>query len=94
MPEGAAPRPDGGKFGRPHEVGGVARMGCARFLPQEIVFRSNQVSYGERDHAHPLASRTYLNDLRKTLRDEQGCPAIPEPAWFPHGEGLGLESRD
>lgn len=78
----------------PHEVGGVARMGCARFLPQAIVFRSNQVSYGETRPCPSMASRTYLNHLRKTLRDEQGCPATPEPAWFPHGEGLGLESRD
>jgi hypothetical protein len=35
MPEGAAHCPDGGKFGRPHEVGGLARMDCARFPPKD-----------------------------------------------------------
>jgi len=32
-PKAQHTRPDGGKFGRPHEVGGLARMGCARASP-------------------------------------------------------------
>jgi len=35
-PEGALHRPDAGKFGRPHEVGGVARMECTRCRPQAL----------------------------------------------------------
>jgi len=42
MSEGAAPGPDFGKFGRPHEVGGIARMVARASLPKTSNFRSNQ----------------------------------------------------
>ena len=46
----------------------VARVSCSR---NSFSLQSGQLWRAR--HAHPLASRTYLNDLRKTLRDEQGC---------------------
>jgi hypothetical protein len=46
MSERSAHRPEGEKFGRPHEVGDVARMDCEHRRPK-LFIPIREVSYGE-----------------------------------------------
>ena len=90
MPEGAAHCPDGGKFGRPHEVGGHARMGCGRFSLQsgrsamdKYIHRENLTLFKKRlAEAHTDAEREVL---LKLLADEEGKePLLKNGTLKPH----------
>jgi len=89
MPEGAAHRPDCGKFGRPHEVGGVARMGCAlpapkngfslqsgRLAVEKFIHRENLALFKKRlAQSHSDAEREVL---LKLLADEEAKEPPPK----------------
>jgi hypothetical protein len=86
MPEGAACCANGGKFGRPHEVGGLAGMGCGAFRPkktpireaamEKYIHRENLTLFKKRlAESHSEAEREVL---LKLLADEKAKEPTPK----------------
>jgi hypothetical protein len=88
MSEGAADHPEGEKFGRPHEVGRVARMDCARrpapsfslqlgrSVMEKFIHRENLVLLKKRlAESHSDAEREVL---LKLLADEEAKEPPPK----------------
>ena len=80
MPDGAAHCPDGGKFGRPHEVDGLERVEDTQnqggSLMERYIQRENLSLFKKRlAEPHTDAEREVL---MKLLTDEQAKETLPK----------------